>query len=85
MVLLNNYLNAGRLSEFISGLIDIVNKEEAEEKNWQYFLHKVFDKSYNDFVKDIKPASQEAAEEVTEEQVETTIMNSMDVLASFSL
>lgn len=83
MMLLNHYICSGRLCEFIDEYINIVNKERSDEKNWEYFLHKIFDKSYNDFLKEVEPP--EEPEEVDMEQVETTVQNSMKILDSLSI
>lgn len=85
MTLLSHYIRTGRMCEFIEEFIDIVNRERNEEKNWEYFLHKVFDKSYNDFLKEIEHAEPAEPEEVDMEQVETTVKNSMKILESFNL
>nr|DAT75484.1 MAG TPA: hypothetical protein [Caudoviricetes sp.] len=79
MMLLNQMLQAGRMCEFIVEVNDIT----AEEKHWDFYLHKVFDKSFADYLKEVqKPAEPETADM---KQVETTVKSSMNILENFKL
>lgn len=65
------------MCEFIVEINDIT----AEEKHWDFYLHKVFDKSFADYLKEVqKPAEPEPADM---KQVETTVKNSMNILDTF--
>lgn len=72
--LLNQIVSSGRLSEFV----DFIVKKHEEEVNWQYYLHKVFDKTFNEFTKDIE---NEAHENLAREtfDVETTLQDSINM------
>ena len=86
MMLLDHYVKAGRLCEFLDEIIRIKNNELEDKANWEYFLHKVFDKSYSEFMKEIGKATMPAEPEVMEvEQIETTVKNSMEILESFKM
>lgn len=76
MSLLDEMVSAGRLSEFI----DVIMSKREEEKDWEYYLHKVFDKSFNDFKNDIN--AEMAAEQTFD--VETTLQDSMNLAIHFS-
>ena len=41
-------IKTGRLEEFISELVDIRNEELEEKATWEFWLHKDFERSYND-------------------------------------
>ncbi len=76
-MLLDQMLQAGRMCEFIVEVNDIT----ADEKHWDFYLHKVFDKSFADYLKEAqKPAEPETADM---KQVETTVKNSMNILDTF--
>lgn len=79
MDLLDEMICAGRLSEFIDMLI---NKRE-EEKDWEYYLHKVFDKSFNDFKNDISAETQGTITRPTFD-VEATLQDSMNLAMNFN-
>lgn len=73
----------GRLSEYINGVIDAKNEETREKAQWEFYLHKVFDKTFSEYLKEVeKPATIEVADM---KEVETTVKNSMDILKNFNL
>lgn len=73
-LLLDQIIPAGDLSEFVSTLWEI----EEEEKEWQYFLAKVFDKSFSDFKESMKPQ-----QGMSKQEIETTVSESMSMINSF--
>ena len=78
-MLLNQMLQAGKMCEFIVEINDIT----AEEKHWDFYLHKVFDKSFADYLKEVEePKMPETADM---KQVETTVKDSMNILENFNM
>lgn len=73
-LLLDQIILFGDLSDFISE----VWKIRDEEMQWQYFLSKVFDKSFEDFKESMK-----AQKGMSQEEIETTIQDSMAIMDSF--
>lgn len=73
-LLLDQIIPAGDLSEFVSKLWEI----NEEEMQWQYFLAKVFDKSFEEFKKSMKPQ-----QPMTKREIETTVRESMSMINSF--
>ena len=78
-VLLDNLIANSSLSTFIDDLFKFIGEEKQEETKWQFFLHKVFDKSWKDFCEEI--ASVDKAEKV---DVGATIKKSHDMLNNFT-
>ena len=64
-----------RFSEFVDEFWDLEN----EKRKWEFYLHKVFDKSYEEWENSIP----KAREEISEEQLETTIEESKSILKNF--
>ena len=62
----------GRFTDFVLEFLEIQN----EKMTWEFFLHKVYDKSYDEFKESIKP--------VPKEQLETTVKNSKSILNNFN-
>lgn len=80
LVLLDYYLASGRFFEFVNEIIEISNDEIENDTMWEFFLHKVFDQSWSEFMrmnKRIDPVQQEI-------DFETTIQESAKILDSFS-
>lgn len=75
--LLDGFIRTGRFCEFI----DAFCEQKAEDDRWQYFLHKVWDKSYTEF-KEIVQTSQDLRG-MSEADIETTVKESMQILGNF--
>ena len=63
------------LNSFVDDFFDFVN----EERNWEFFLHKVYDKSWNEFVNDIK-----TSENQTPIDLGATLVKSKNMLSNFT-
>lgn len=72
--LLDRMISAGQLSEFI----DVILKKRNEEMEWQYYLHKVFDKSFGDFKKELQDEEDNIAASRSFD-LETTVEETMDI------
>lgn len=77
-LLLDGYIQTSRLCEFI----DTFCKQKIEDDRWEFFLHKVWDKSYPEFIEAMQ-TSQEL-HNMSEKDVENTIQKSMNILQNFS-
>ena len=78
-VLLDGFISTASLSDFIDDFFKFIAEERQEDANWQFFLHKVFDKSWKQFCDEI--ASIDKAEKV---DVGATIRKSHDMLNNFA-
>lgn len=78
-VLLDGFISTASLSDFIDDFFKFIGEERQEDANWQFFLHKVFDKSWKQFCDEI--ASIDKAEKV---DVGATIRKSHDMLNNFA-
>ena len=75
--LLNGYIRTSRFCEFIESFCE----QKIEDDRWEYFLHKVWDKSYSDFCEMLQ-VSQDL-QEMSEEDMEATVKMSMEILNNF--
>lgn len=84
MMLLDHYVRSYRLCEFLDEVISMRNADIEEKTNWEFFLHRVFDKSYMEYMREVgrKPAEPEVMEV---EQIETTVNKSMQILESLKI
>ena len=65
----------------LSDLIDTIIDDRNENRQWEFYLHKVFDKSYNAFISSMK-AEEEARQE--DFDVNTTIQESFDIMKAIT-
>lgn len=74
-------IQTGRFFEFVVEFTKTINEERAEEKNWEFFLHKVHDQSYADFVESLKNDQNNRA--MSEQTIENTVQDSLNILNGF--
>ena len=85
MELIDNMISLSNFSEFISELADNV----SDEKLYDIWKPKVYDKSFADFKNEMmakwkKNTGIETSETMTDEEMETTINDSYEILNSFN-
>ena len=79
---INGMILSGRFCEFVQSFWLTTQREESEEKNWQFYLHKVFEGSFDDFVGEMKTTAKN--QNMPKRTFETTIKNSMNILDKLS-
>lgn len=75
--LVDGYIQTSRFCEFIHSFI----KQKTEDDRWEFFLHKVWDKTYPEFCEALKNSQE--LQTMSEGDIETTIQKSMDILNNF--
>ena len=83
MELLQQMIRTGRFSEFVEELLTIHNEETEEKVLWEFWCHKVFDMTYQEFLNKTKGTTSKASEKPSQEILEATVMESRDILNSF--
>lgn len=73
-VLMDELILSGDFSPFIN----VFMEGRESEMQWEYFLAKIFDKSFNEFVEDMK-----GNQEMTKSDLEATIQDSMSMAIDF--
>ena len=67
------------LNNFVDEFFNLINEERKEKSQWEFFLHKVYDKSWSDFVNDI-----EQSENQTTIDLGATLVKSKNMLSNFT-
>ena len=75
MPLLQNMLEVGQFEKFIDGFVRIRNEEKNEQSAWEFYLHRIFDMTFDDFLEELKPVPK-----ATKSDLETTIKDNFDQL-----
>lgn len=76
--LLNGYIQTSRFCEFINAFCE----QKIEEDRWEFYLHKVWDKTYTEFC-DALQTTQDL-QEMSEADMEATVKKSMAILGNFN-
>lgn len=76
--LLTGYIQTSRFCEFIN----TVCEQKIEDDRWEFYLHKVWDKTYTEF-RDALQVSQDL-QAMSESDMEATVKKSMAILGNFN-
>ena len=80
MILLDKVIQSGRLTEFVREFIQIRNDELIDQTRWEYWLHRVFDMSFSDF---IDQSTATGSEEISDAKLARTVDESLRITNSF--
>jgi hypothetical protein len=69
------------LTEDFSHFISFFSEQQEKDMEWEYFLHKVFDMSFNEFKESITIDAKTVG--MSKSDLETTIQNSMSMTINF--
>lgn len=75
-------IQTGRFSEFVDEFVRTINSENEEQMNWDFYLHKVQEGSFKDFVDELETNNQNQG--MTQEAIESTVQQTMDILNNFN-
>ncbi len=75
------FLDQMILTEDFSFSVDKIIEFDGEEKLWQVYLHKVFDKSYDELKEEITRQQKYA---MSKSQIETTVKNSYQIIKNYN-
>jgi hypothetical protein len=75
-------IQTGRLDEFVDSFLETTNHENDEKTSWEFYLHKVFEGSFEEFKAGIE--TNKKNQELSARTIETTVQNSMSILTKFN-
>lgn len=78
-VLLDNLLLTNSLSDFIDDMFKLINEERKEKTQWEFFLHKVYDKTWKEFIDEINISNEQK-----EIDLGATLKKSKNMLKNFT-
>lgn len=81
MVLLDRMIRMRRFEEFVRELVQMHNEELEDKQLWEIWLHRIFDKGFDEFKKSLGGHNEKAAP--TQEEVKSIAMDSRNILAGF--
>lgn len=82
LVLIDKMILTCRFTEFINEVIGLHNKEQEEKTAWDFYIHRVFDMSFADFLETL-PKNMKT-EAVSKEELTATVKSSAEVLNGFN-
>ena len=82
MMLLEQMLQAGRLAEFIDELGQLMWQEKADKQRWDFWLHRVFDMTFDEYVQLCEDSMQQN-ESSEKNDIEATVKHSYEMMENF--
>lgn len=79
---IDGMIQTGRFSEFVVEFVETINREKENEYNWEFFLHKVWEGTFEEFREEIENSKQNRG--MTDRTIETTVQHSMNILNNFN-
>ena len=75
-------MQAGRLAEFIDELGQIMWQEKANEQRWDFWLHRVYSMSFEEYVQLCEDSMQQN-ESSEKNDIEATVKHSYEMMENF--
>lgn len=82
MIILDKMIQARRLTEFIREFVKIRNQELEDQTRWEFWLHKVFDMTFKEFLSKTEQAT-ETEEVLPDDVLQATVLESMGIINGF--
>ena len=82
MMLLEQMLQAGRLSEFIDELGQLMWQEKADKQRWDFWLHRVDSMSFEEYVQ-LCEDSMKQNESSEKNDIDATVKCSYEMMENF--
>ena len=79
---MDGMIRTGRFDEFVDEFISTINAENEETTNWDFYLHKVQEGSFKDFIDELENNKQN--QNMSEETIESTVQKSLSILNNFT-
>lgn len=78
-LLIDQLILTNGLDKFIDDLFEFMGEEKQEQTKWEFFLHKIYDKSWKEFCNEIEVSNVENDVDIVE-----TLNNSKNILNNFT-
>lgn len=83
LILLDRMIQSRRLDVFVKEFVNIHNEELEDRTQWEFYLHKVFDMTWTDFINTVKNGKKENQGTLSQEELESTVKDSLNIINGF--
>lgn len=83
LILIDRMIQSNRLDAFVKGFVEIHNEELEDRTQWEFYLHKVFDMTWTDFINTVKNGKKETQGALSQEELESTVADSLNIINGF--
>lgn len=85
LILLDRMIQSNRLDAFVKEFVEIHNEELEDRTQWEFYLHKVFDMTWTDFINTVKNGKKETQGTLSQEELESIVRDSFNIINGFCL
>ena len=85
MIILEQMIRTQRFSEFINEFVRIQNEELEDRTQWEFWLHRVFDKTWAQFLEVVEGNNSVDEKMPTQDELEQTVKESKKIFSDFCL
>ena len=82
MVILDKMILTGRFFDFVCEFIQIRNEELEDQTRWEFYLHKVFNMDFQDYLAQTAGTTG-TADDMAPDALESTVKESMGIITDF--
>ena len=79
---IDSMIQANKFGEFVDSFIRKIHKEKNEKLTWEFYIHRIYDKSFNEFNEELENDARN--QNMSEQEVETTIQQTIDMVNEFN-
>lgn len=79
---MDGMIQTGRFEEFVVNFVETINQDRKDKTLWDIYLHRVTDMTYSEFLEKIE--TDEQNRNMSEETIETTVQESLNILQNFN-
>lgn len=80
--ILDEFISLGQFHDFVDVISEKIVEEKKEDVQWDFFLHKVFDKTYKEYLDSITVDPKTS--EMSNKEIKDVVDESRNILDSFS-
>jgi hypothetical protein len=81
-LILDEFIRIHQLYDFVAKILRTIVEEKVHEARWQFYLHKVFDMTFEEYVRRCEKPQHED-QEMSHEQIGNIILDSRKMLDGF--
>lgn len=81
-LIMDEFIRLQQFHEFVYETLKTISDEKIYEARWQYYLHKIYGMSFEDFVRECEKPKQ-GEQYMTNEEIGNVVNDSRDILKGF--
>ncbi len=80
-------IRTGRFNHFVNEMVKIRNEELDDKTKWEFWLHRVFNMNYGEFIDATteKSSTDDAGQVMSQAALEATLKDSLEIANGFQL